>query len=54
MLVYQGSLIRSKFPKTEVLSELRTPFGKIAKTPLSDYSTDKFKALLEDISHIES
>ena len=47
-------MIQSEFPNTEVSNELRTTFGKIAKIPLNDYATDKFEALLEEISHIES
>lgn len=46
-------MIRSKFPNTEVSNGLQTTFGKIAKIPLSDYATDKFKVLLEEISHIK-
>ncbi|MEA2020768.1 MAG: hypothetical protein U9M98_03610 [Patescibacteria group bacterium] len=47
-------LIKDKFSNTEVLDDLQTSYGKVTKTPLSDYSTDKFKVLLENITYIEN
>jgi hypothetical protein len=45
-------VIREVLPKAEVLKEMTTTFGKIAKWQLEDYSTEVFDKLLQRLSQM--
>jgi len=44
--------IKEVLPKAEIMGEMTTTFGKIAKWSLGNYSTEKFEELLEKLGKV--
>ena len=44
--------IKEIIPKAEILKEMTTNYGMIAKWSLKDYSTEKFEELLQKLGKI--
>lgn len=45
-------IIKEVLPKAELLKDMTTTFGKIAKWPLRNYTTEKFEELLRNLGKI--